>query len=168
MEKSRIICDILGMTIRPDEQVMVYCTKEPEVETSWLIKDLINRNISVIVPIIQQKDTSLRLSYLSDPSCLSPSTFRVPEPVGYEIPADPADITTAIIPMLGYDLAGGRLGYGAGYYDRFLSMHQHIRTIGIAYACQEVSYLPTDSNDMDMTAIVTEDGIAFQKKQDNS
>jgi len=154
--------------ITSDEQVLVYCAKEPEVESCWFIKDLINREIPVIVPIIQEEDISLRLSYLQDLSCLVQSTFRVPEPVGYEIPADPGDVTTAIIPMLGFDQAGGRLGYGAGYYDRFLSVFRHIRAIGIAYTCQEVPHLPTDANDMEMAAIVTEDGIVYQKDQEDS
>lgn len=118
----------------------------------------------VIVPIIQQKDISLRLSYLKDPARLVPSTFRVPEPVDAEIPANPDDITSAIIPMLGFDLGGGRLGYGAGYYDRFLSDNRHIRTIGLAYSCQEVSQLPTDANDVGMSIIVTEDGVLRMKQ----
>ena len=158
-EKSRIIGDHLQTLIGSDEQVLVYCAKEPEVETSTFISFLITEQIPVIVPIIQKEDTSLRLSYLEDPSCLIASTFHVPEPIGYEIPADPADVTTAVIPMLGFDRSGARLGYGAGYYDRFLSAHTHIRTIGLAFSCQEVPLLPTELNDIDMTAVVTEDGV---------
>lgn len=140
---------------------MVYCAKEPEVETYWFIRYLIDKKIPVIVPIIQQQDISLRLSYLEDTACLVQSTFRVPEPVGSEIPADPLDVTSAIIPMLGYDLSGGRLGYGAGYYDRFLSENLHIRTIGIAYSNQETENLPIDINDIGMDVIVTENGVLY-------
>lgn len=140
---------------------MVYCAKEPEVETFWFIRYLIDSKIPVIVPIIQQEDVSLRLSYLTDISCLKKSTFRVPEPIGAEIPADPVDVTSAIIPMLGFDRSGGRLGYGAGYYDRFLSKNEHIRTIGLAYSSQEVIQLPVDANDISMDIMVTEDGILY-------
>jgi 5-formyltetrahydrofolate cyclo-ligase len=133
------------------------------VQTQCLIDKLFNRDIPVIVPIIQQKDISLRLSYLEDPSCLVSSTFRVPEPVGSEIPADPADVTTAIIPILGFDKSGGRIGYGAGYYDRFLSKNTHMRNIGAAYSCQEVNQIPTDANDVLMNIIVTEDEIYCRK-----
>ena len=140
---------------------MVYCAKEPEVETFWFIRYLIDAKIPVIVPIIQKEDVSLRLSYVLDTSCLIQSTFRVPEPIGAEIPADPDDVTSAIIPMLGFDRSGGRLGYGAGYYDRFLSQNKHIRTIGIAYSCQEIMQLPVDANDISMNVLVTEDGVTY-------
>lgn len=159
MEKSSKICDHLTSVILPDEVVMVYCAKEPEVETNRFIRYLIAANIPTVVPIIQQEDVSLRLSYLQDPGCLVPSTFHVPEPIGSEIPAHPGDITSAIIPMLGFDRGGNRLGYGAGYYDRFLSENRHIRTIGLAYGCQEVPRVPTDDNDIRMNIIITEDGV---------
>lgn len=159
--KSRKITEYLRDIITTDEQILVYCAKQPEVETCWFIRHLIDAQIPVIVPIIEPKTTSLRLSYLKDTGCLVQSTFSVPEPVGSEIPANPADVTSAIIPMLGFDKNGGRLGYGAGYYDRFLSQHRHIRTIGIAYSNQETHALPIDDNDIGMDVVVTEKGIMF-------
>lgn len=163
-EKSLKICEYLKEVISPGEEVLVYCAKDPEVETSRIITYLLDEDIPVIVPIIQKEDVSLRLSYLQDPSCLVSSTFHVPEPIGSEIPANPADVTSAIIPMLGFDRSGARLGYGAGYYDRFLSENRHIRTIGLAYSCQEEPLLPTDANDISMAVIVTENGVLRQGK----
>ena len=58
--------------------------------------------------------------------------------------------------MLGFDKKGGRIGYGAGYYDRFLSRHPHIRKIGIAYSVQEVPEIPSQEHDIRMDIIVTE------------
>jgi 5-formyltetrahydrofolate cyclo-ligase len=63
--------------------------------------------------------------------------------------------------MLGFDRTGGRIGYGAGYYDRFLSKNPGLRKIGIAFACQEIEKLPVDETDMPMDFIITEDGIVF-------
>jgi 5-formyltetrahydrofolate cyclo-ligase len=63
--------------------------------------------------------------------------------------------------MLGFDRKGGRIGYGAGYYDRFLSKNPGLRKIGIAFACQEVDNLPVDENDIRMDAIITEDGMVY-------
>jgi 5-formyltetrahydrofolate cyclo-ligase len=153
---SRAICSHLRDVVAESEEVMVYCAKEPEVETFWFIRYLIDSGIPVVVPIIQKHDTSLRLSYLEDTASLVQSTFRVPEPIGSEIPADPQDVTSAVIPMLGYDLSGGRLGYGAGYYDRFLSENRHIRTIGIAYSIQETEKVPVDVYDIGMDVIINE------------
>jgi 5-formyltetrahydrofolate cyclo-ligase len=122
---------------------------------------LFKKGNPVVVPIIVKEDVSLRLSYLRDFSALVPSTFGVPEPIGSEIPAAAEDISTIVLPMLGFDRNGGRIGYGAGYYDRFLSKNRNLRKIGIAFACQEVDSLPVDENDIRMDYIITEEGIVY-------
>ncbi|HOX34381.1 MAG TPA: 5-formyltetrahydrofolate cyclo-ligase [Methanoregulaceae archaeon] len=160
-EKSREICRHVLDVLQNGETVMVYSAKELETNTTPIITSLLAKNIPVVVPIIVKEDISLRLSYLRDPSVLVPSTFGVPEPIGNEIPADPADIGTIILPMLGFDRQGGRLGYGAGYYDRFLAKHPGIRKIGIAFSCQETERVPVDENDVRMNCIITEEGIVF-------
>jgi 5-formyltetrahydrofolate cyclo-ligase len=161
LEKSRRICGIVRGLIRDGEKVMVYSSKELEVNTLPLIGDLIATGNPVIVPIIVKADVSLRLSYLKDPSVLVLSTFGVPEPIGSEIPAKSGDVDTIILPMLGYDRMGGRLGYGAGYYDRFLARNPRIRRIGIAFSCQEAQEIPCDENDIHMNLIITEEGMVY-------
>jgi 5-formyltetrahydrofolate cyclo-ligase len=161
LEKSTRICRHLMKLIRHNETVMVYTSKEKEVNTEPLIRALFEQGNPVVVPIIVKEDVSLRLSYIRDLSVLVPSTFGVPEPIGSEIPAAAADIDTIILPMLGFDRAGGRIGYGAGYYDRFLEKNPGLQKIGIAFACQEAGDLPLDENDIRMDAIVTEDGRVY-------
>ena len=161
LSKSQRICRHLMKVISNDEPVMVFTSKEKEVNTRPLIMTLFKQGNPVIVPIIQKADCSLRLSYLRDFSALVPSTFGVPEPIGSEIPAAAEDIGTIVLPMLGFDRKGGRIGYGAGYYDRFLSKNPDLRKIGIAFACQEVDSLPVDENDIPMDFIITEDGIVY-------
>jgi 5-formyltetrahydrofolate cyclo-ligase len=159
--KSKKICGIVRDLIRDGETVMVYSSKELEVNTLPLMKDLLAAMNPIIVPIIVKADVSLRLSYLKDPSVLVLSTFGVPEPIGSEIPAKAGDVDTIILPMLGYDRMGGRLGYGAGYYDRFLARNPRIRRIGIAFSCQEAEEIPCDENDIHMNLIITDEGIVY-------
>jgi 5-formyltetrahydrofolate cyclo-ligase len=161
LEKSRRICRHVMGLINDGQTVMVYSAKELEANTLPIINSLLARGNPVVVPIIEKADVSLRLSYLKDLSVLVPSTFAVPEPIGNEIPADPADIHTILLPMLGFDRHGGRLGYGAGYYDRFLAKNPQIRRIGIAFACQEAERVPVDENDIHMNCIITEEGIVY-------
>jgi len=161
LSKSQSICRHLMGTIKKGETVMVFTSKEKEVNTKPLILALFGKGNPVVVPIIVKEDCSLRLSYLQDFSALVPSTFGVPEPIGSEIPADARDISTIILPMLGFDRAGGRIGYGAGYYDRFLEKYPGMRKIGIAFACQEFADLPIDENDIRMDLIITEDGVVY-------
>jgi 5-formyltetrahydrofolate cyclo-ligase len=163
LEKSQRICRFLLQYIQNGETVMVYTSKEKEVNTVPLITALFSRKIPVVVPIIVKEDISLRLSYLQDMAALVPSTFGVPEPIGSEIPADSSDIATIVLPMLGFDRKGRRIGYGAGYYDRFLEKNRYLRKIGIAFACQEMDALPVDETDIPMDCIITENGIVFSQ-----
>jgi 5-formyltetrahydrofolate cyclo-ligase len=163
LEKSKRVCYHILTLIQDGETVMVYTSKEKEVNTKPLITKLFENGNPVIVPIIVKDDISLRLSYLRDFSVLVPSTFGVPEPIGNEILATGENVDTIILPMLGFDRTGGRMGYGAGYYDRFLAKNQKVRKIGIAFACQEYDNLPVDGNDIPMDYIITEDGIVYSK-----
>jgi 5-formyltetrahydrofolate cyclo-ligase len=163
LEKSKRICHHLMRLIRNGETVMVYTSKEKEVNMIPTISTLFERGNPVIVPIIVKDDISLRLSYLRDFSVLVPSTFGVPEPIGNEILATGKNVDTIILPMLGFDRTGGRIGYGAGYYDRFLAKNQNVRKIGIAFACQEYDNLPADENDIPMDSVITEEGIVYSR-----
>ena len=163
LEKSKRVCHHTLTLIQDGETVMVYTSKEKEVDTKPLITKLFENGNPVIVPIIVKDDISLRLSYLRDFSVLVPSTFGVPEPIGNEILATGENVDTIILPMLGFERNGGRMGYGAGYYDRFLAKNQKVRKIGIAFACQEYDNLPVDENDIPMDYIITEDGIVYSK-----
>jgi 5-formyltetrahydrofolate cyclo-ligase len=158
-EKSSGICTVLQNFLDGIDPVMVYVSKPLEVNTRHLIEYLIASRGRVIVPVIERETVSLRLSWLDNPSVLVESTFLVHEPIGNEIPARPEEVKVAIIPVLGFDRKGNRLGYGAGYYDRFLARYPDIIRIGLAFACQETSVLPCEDNDIKMDLIVTENGI---------
>ena len=162
-ERSRRIGRHLLEQIAPGETVMAYTSKEHEVDTGPLIDALLQRKNPVIVPIIVKEDVSLRLSYIRTRSVLVPSTFGVPEPIGSEIPADAGDIDVILLPMLGFDRTGARIGYGAGYYDRFLAKNPGLTKIGIAFACQEMERLPLDPTDVGMDMIITEDGVVYRR-----
>jgi 5-formyltetrahydrofolate cyclo-ligase len=142
-EKSACICMALQNFLEGIDPVMVYVSKPLEVNTRHLIEYLIAGRGRVIVPVIERETVNLRLSWLDNPSVLVESTFHVHEPTGHEIP----------------DRKGNRLGYGAGYYDRFLARYPDIIRIGLAFACQELSALPCEDNDIKMDLMVTENGI---------
>jgi 5-formyltetrahydrofolate cyclo-ligase len=158
-ENSRKIATRVADSLGDIEPVMVYVSKPLEVGTQEILDDLICRKKKVVVPIIQQETRTLRLSCLTDTSCLVASTFQVMEPIGNEIPAHPRDVKAVIVPMLAFDRSGHRLGYGAGYYDRFLESNPHLLKIGLAFSCQEAQSLPSDAHDIRMDIIITEDEV---------
>ncbi|NJK81752.1 MAG: 5-formyltetrahydrofolate cyclo-ligase [Chloroflexaceae bacterium] len=67
----------------------------------------------------------------------------------------PGDWDLTIVPLLGFDRRGYRLGYGKGYYDRLLAVAP-TPTIGLAFAMQEVEMVPTEPHDLPLTWVVTE------------
>lgn len=73
-------------------------------------------------------------------------------------PAGAAAVTPAvlIVPLAAFDRRGFRLGYGKGFYDRAIAALPGVRTVGIAYAAQEVARLPEEAHDRALDVIVTE------------
>ena len=158
-EKSSSICRFLRDLLKESDPVMVYISKPLEVNTKDLIDFLLSSGKRVIVPVIEKDTRTLRLSYITGNSVMVRSTFHVHEPVGNEIPALPCEVKTVVVPMLAFDQAGNRLGYGSGYFDRFLAGQPHLKKIGLAFTCLETGCVPCDTNDVKMDLIVTENGI---------
>ncbi len=72
-----------------------------------------------------------------------------------------------IVPLVGFDVACNRLGYGGGFYDRTLAKlraSQYVNAIGFAYAAQELPNIPTIVTDQPLDVIVTEQGVFHPKE----
>ncbi len=64
-----------------------------------------------------------------------------------------------VVPGLAFDRLGGRLGYGGGFYDRYLARHPGIRTLGVCHERMLVEHVPTAVHDVGVDAVVTEAGV---------
>jgi 5-formyltetrahydrofolate cyclo-ligase len=94
----------------------------------------------------------------------TPEAPMVDGPFGARVPAGGDWLTpdTLIVPLVGFDAACNRLGYGGGYYDRTLARlkaAKPIRAIGYAFAAQRLPAIPLEPTDVALDAIVTEDGV---------
>lgn len=89
------------------------------------------------------------------------ATIDTPEVSARQPSAAELDTTydVIIVPMLGFDQALHRLGYGGGYYDRLLAAHPQAQKIGLCYQSGLVQALPHDSHDMALDIVVTEDRV---------
>lgn len=67
----------------------------------------------------------------------------------------PITPTIILVPLIGFDARGNRLGQGGGYFDRYLARLTHKLTIGVAYDCQEVEEIPTEPHDIPLDYIIT-------------
>ncbi|MGG5811921.1 5-formyltetrahydrofolate cyclo-ligase [Falsiroseomonas sp. CW058] len=83
-------------------------------------------------------------------------------PMGTSQPGPEAEATVPdwlLVPLLAFDGAGRRLGYGGGYYDRTLAALPGARRLGCAYACQRLDEVPAGPEDMPLHAVATEAGV---------
>ena len=110
------------------------------------------------VPVIQKTGLGLLFSQWT-PDCVlkdGPFGALVPEHDRFFEPE------ILIVPLVAFDLCGGRLGYGGGFYDRTLQELRARRAtlaIGFAYAAQQTEYLPLEATDQPLDFIVTERGV---------
>ena len=72
---------------------------------------------------------------------------------------NPDEDTLVILPGVAFDTRGFRLGYGKGFYDKFLSSRRQLSTMALAFACQIVDEMPDEEHDIKMDKIVTEEII---------
>jgi 5-formyltetrahydrofolate cyclo-ligase len=112
----------------------------------------------VCVPVIVAKGQPLRFREWSPGCALVEGDFKA------MIPAEGAWIEpeVLIVPLVGFDARGYRLGYGGGFYDRTLALLRAKRptvAVGFAFAAQELPEVPIDAYDQKLDAIVTEQGL---------
>jgi 5-formyltetrahydrofolate cyclo-ligase len=133
-----------------------YLSMRSEVDTRLLIATALTQGKAVAVPVV---DPSRRLSHCwitgIDPADFTEGTLGTLTP-RIMLPATPGDWDLTIVPMLGFDRAGYRIGYGMGYYDRLLAAAP-ATALGVAFSAQEVAALPREPHDMRLDAIATED-----------
>lgn len=134
--------------------IYLYMSYQEEVDTRELLKEAIRMGKKVAAPKVQGKE--MKFYYIESYEELHPGMKGIPEPDGENM--YPANDMSALIlmPLVGFDKAGNRIGYGGGYYDRYLEQHPSHPTIGLAYSIQEVDELPVEETDWKPDRIVTE------------
>jgi 5-formyltetrahydrofolate cyclo-ligase len=116
---------------------------------------LVQQGAHLAFPRVAARGLPLDYHRVPDGQVLAPGSYGVHEPQ-QNWPRVTPDLL--LVPLLAFDAAGHRLGYGGGFYDRTLEKLA-VPAIGIAYAGQEVSSLPTEPHDIALAAILTENGL---------
>lgn len=132
---------------------LVYASSPAEVDTRRFITEMLRKGRTVAVPKCEGRN--MRFLSVNSLDELVKSSFGVDEPVrGTEITEFSG--TVCIVPALRFDRKGFRLGWGGGFYDRFLKDYTG-HSVGICYEenCGEV---PTDVYDIAVDAVITENG----------
>jgi 5-formyltetrahydrofolate cyclo-ligase len=139
--------------------VMTYLSAFKEPSTDSILDKLFSDNKKIVVPISNTEDFTITPSYLTSPDELIRGAYGIKEPKSC-IKADISDIDIAVIPAIAFDKRGCRIGFGKGYYDRFLSEFKGIK-IGICYDFQLLERVPTSEHDISMDMIITEKGLWY-------
>lgn len=137
--------------------VAAYWRIRDELDCQPILVRLMDSNQTVVLPVVLGPDEPLELRVWEQGASLYEAGFGTLAPADLAPQAEP-DIV--IMPLLGFDSDGTRLGYGGGYYDRTLaSMHKRPKLIGLAFAAQELPFIPRESHDVPLDAIITETGV---------
>ena len=144
---SSIASRVVAMPEVQAGPVLVYVAFRREIRTRPLIEALLQRGVEVAVPFIDGAEMQARrLERLED---LVPGAMGIDTSSGEEIA-----VSTCITPGLAFSMEGARLGFGAGYYDRFFARHPDIYAIGLCLDAQ-VRSVPVEAHDRPMDALVT-------------
>lgn len=139
--------------------VALYASVRGEIDTSPVAARLIERDIPLAYPRVQEGSLRLAFHRVADPSELVPGAYDIPEPEPSAPIVPLASLELVVVPGMAFDPRGYRLGWGKGYYDVTLAEATRALRVGLAFECQVVPEVPKDWNDVPMDIIVTEDGI---------
>lgn len=147
--------------------IFLYASIRSEVQTEDMIRESLSMGKKVILPKVDKKTLSLRLYEITSLDELTQGYMGIPEPKPLnERQRDINDADAVIMPVAAFDLKGGRLGYGKGYYDKTLSgINRKIALIGIAFEEQMVGSLPLELHDIRLNIIITDKGTLWTKRK---
>lgn len=148
--KSSLICNKILNSKCYKESSVVYCyfAVNNEVNLNLLITHALNNGKIIALPKVEGKD--IKFYEIKSFEDLKPGYYNIPEPVT-DIEAPKADLI--IVPGVAFSKEGARLGYGGGFYDRFLADNQ-IYSIGVGYDFQLKDNVPTEEFDRILNEIV--------------
>jgi 5-formyltetrahydrofolate cyclo-ligase len=159
------LCENFFANVRLSEihvlHVFLPIEKNREVNT-WLIIDRLKKDFPLVrtsVPKINNQTAELEHYYFEDKAQLETNTWEIPEPVK-GVPTPVEKIDAVLVPLLAFDRQGHRLGYGRGFYDRFLaSCRRNCKKIGLSFFEMEEQIEGIDDKDIPLDMIITPESV---------
>lgn len=157
--------------LRRARHVAVYLPNDGEIDPSVYVSLARRRGLQFFLPVLHPVHPGrLVFSPFTDDTPLVTNRFGIPEPsFSRGLRRPPWAMDAVLFPLVGFDEEGGRLGMGGGFYDRTFAFTRHRprlapKLIGLAHECQKVPELPTESWDVPLHGIVT-DEYRYQAKK---
>lgn len=134
--------------------VMAFWSFGSEVDTAPLIEGVLANGTRLVLPRVEGAEVVAAAYASGDP--VAASSFGAMEPTGGPVTA-PLEVDVVVVPGVAFDRRGARVGYGGGFYDRFLPRTRAgVPAIAVAFALQVVGEVPEGPFDRRVDAIVTE------------
>lgn len=126
-----------------------------EIDTQYLLSILGGKDKHIVISKANFQDSTLSHYLLTDSTKIVINEYGIPEPEdGIEIPASKLDVV--FIPLLAYDGKGNRIGYGKGFYDRFLTQCKpDVLKIGLSYFEPETHLIGSNEHDIDINHCIS-------------
>jgi 5-formyltetrahydrofolate cyclo-ligase len=141
--------------------LMIYLSYGSEVITNFIVRSAVEEEKNVVVPAIKNpgdlRMQAVKIVRLEDANQLVYGV-RQPEVISEDVVVK-EDIDLVLVPGVAFDLSRYRVGYGKGYYDRWLKDVPLSKSIGLAYDFQITDKLPIGKHDLPIGTIVTEQRI---------
>jgi 5-formyltetrahydrofolate cyclo-ligase len=144
-----------------DARVAGYWAVDAELPLNLVIPPLLARGQQFLLPLLG-KQHELRFAPWRSGMDVQPNRYGIPEPVEVREPLAPFQLDLVLLPLLGFDRRGHRLGSGGGYYDRsFAFLNEQARPtepllVGIAYDFQELPEIAAEAWDVRLDFIATD------------
>lgn len=164
-QRSRVVQQRLLATRAYDQAsvLALYAPIHNEVQTEDVFAAALHDGKRVCFPRVQ--GAALEFIEVRDQASLQPGAFGILEPTGAEVLAS-ADIDLVVLPGVGFDRTGYRLGYGQGYYDRTVPAEGSAVLAGLAYDFQVVDELPAEDHDICLDLLIVDSEVlVFDRKQ---
>lgn len=137
--------------ILSSKTLLIYISINSEVDTIKIINYFLYAKNIAVPKII---DNDMFFCYVTNLNDLTPGKYNIPEPTNENIVTD-FDNAICIVPGICYDKKNYRIGYGKGYYDRFLSKNK-IKTIGLCYKECMIEKIDNDKYDYKIDEVITD------------
>lgn len=144
------------------DNILLYADYCREVMTRGIFEDALLHRKRIYFPRVDKLTNTMEFYQVISVRQLERGYMDILEPreeVRSRYRFQSKEDTLVILPGVAFDTAGYRIGYGKGFYDRFLADKRQLSTMALAYACQIVDEIPRDAHDIKMDKIVTEEII---------
>lgn len=146
--------------IKNADSVLIYASFGSEISTFEIIQDLLNSGKTTALPKCSDNGM-MTFHIIKSVSDLHPGKYGIPEPEATKPIIKITDNMVCIVPGLAFTEKGERLGYGGGYYDRFIAANPNIHTIGLTYEELIASTLPVMPHDLRVNKIATDERMVL-------